>query len=167
MKRCNRRNTISWTTPHGSQSNGSDSEAARVCIRWCLTPLLARQFTSCKALRFACPYQAAHHTNRQLPLDWDDGRAHLGSSPLSTNSVIPRSLNFPLVTFGGFAKRFWWELVCPVSDGIQYLPYHGGLVPRPVGERHEIIASRLGVQEVIATTALVLASRCFYCPGRC
>ena len=86
----------------------------------------------------------------------------MGQWSLSTSSVISRSLNFRLVTFCGFAKRFWWELAFPTCDGTLYLHYHGGLVPRPVGERLEITAARLGVQEVVTTKALVLASRYFY-----
>ena len=64
-----------------------------------------------------------------------------------------------------FARWCWWKLTFPTCDSTRFLRIRDGLVPRLVGERLEIIAGRLGVQEVVAAKALVLASRCFYCPG--
>ena len=54
----------------------------------------------------------------------------------------------------------------PTCDSTRFLHIRDGLVPRPVSEGLEIIAARLGVQEVVATKALVLVHDCFYCPGR-
>ena len=59
------------------------------------------------------------------------------------------------------------ELAFPTCDSIRFLHIRDGLVPRLVGEGLQKTAARLGVQEVVATNALVLASRCFHCPGKC